>query len=65
MGLPLGELSIISGSLFSPNQLSYYYDGIVHVVPEFDGVRLVTHDTCEFLHKVTGMFAYKICFPIN
>ncbi|RMJ22317.1 Vacuolar protein [Aspergillus sp. HF37] len=30
----------------------YYYDGRVHVVPEFDGVRLLTNDTCEFLHKV-------------
>ncbi|KAJ6119938.1 Vps16 N-terminal [Penicillium sp. IBT 18751x] len=30
----------------------YYYDGRVHVIPEMDGVRLVTNDTCEFLHKV-------------
>ncbi|KAJ5656154.1 Vps16 N-terminal [Penicillium longicatenatum] len=30
----------------------YYYDGRVHVIPEFDGVRLLTNDTCEFLHKV-------------
>ncbi|GAD99952.1 vacuolar protein sorting vps16 [Paecilomyces variotii No. 5] len=30
----------------------YYYDGRVHVIPEFDGVRLITNDTCEFLHKV-------------
>ncbi|CAL5870858.1 uncharacterized protein PFLUO_LOCUS5099 [Penicillium psychrofluorescens] len=33
----------------------YYYDGRVHVIPEFDGVRLVTNDTCEFLHKVTDV----------
>jgi hypothetical protein len=26
----------------------------VHVIPEFDGVRLLTNDTCEFLHKVSG-----------
>lgn len=32
----------------------YYYDGRVHVIPEFDGVRLLTNDTCEFLHKVSG-----------
>ena len=32
----------------------YYYDGRVHVIPEFDGVRLVTNETCEFLHKVAG-----------
>ncbi|CAG8258947.1 unnamed protein product [Penicillium salamii] len=33
----------------------YYYDGRVHVIPEFDGVRLITNDTCEFLHKVAGV----------
>lgn len=33
----------------------YYYDGRVHVIPEFDGVRLLTNDTCEFLHKVHGV----------
>lgn len=32
----------------------YYYDGRVHVVPEFDGARLISNDTCEFLHKVSG-----------
>jgi len=30
----------------------YYYDDIVHVVPDVDGVRLVTNGVCEFLHKV-------------
>ncbi|KAJ5279625.1 hypothetical protein N7478_004997 [Penicillium angulare] len=30
----------------------YYYDDRVHVIPEFDGSRLLTNDTCEFLHKV-------------
>ncbi|KAJ9309890.1 hypothetical protein DTO217A2_528 [Paecilomyces variotii] len=30
----------------------YYYDGRVHVIPEFDGVRLISNDACEFLHKV-------------
>lgn len=33
----------------------YYYDGRVHVIPEFDGVRLISNDACEFLHKVPGM----------
>ncbi|KAJ5894240.1 Vps16 N-terminal [Penicillium taxi] len=33
----------------------YYYDGRVHVIPEFDGVRLITNDTCEFLHKVNSV----------
>lgn len=30
----------------------YYYDDIVHVVPDVDGVRLITSESCEFLHKV-------------
>lgn len=38
----------------------YYYDGRVHVIPEFDGVRLITNDTCEFLHKVTSELRTKI-----
>lgn len=37
----------------------YYYDGRVHVIPEMDGVRLVTNDTCEFLHKVHGNLLIK------
>ncbi|KAI5284783.1 hypothetical protein KEM54_001073 [Ascosphaera aggregata] len=32
--------------------LEYFYDGRVHLVPEFDGVRLITNDACEFLQKV-------------
>lgn len=30
----------------------YYYDDVVHVIPDVDGVRLLTSDVCEFLHKV-------------
>ncbi|KIX08743.1 uncharacterized protein Z518_03400 [Rhinocladiella mackenziei CBS 650.93] len=30
----------------------YYYDDQVHVVPDIDGVRLLTNEACEFLHKV-------------
>lgn len=30
----------------------YYYDDIVHVVPDVDGIRLITSEVCEFLHKV-------------
>lgn len=32
--------------------VKYYYDDQVHVVPDIDGVRLITNETCEFLHKV-------------
>ncbi|OJJ51089.1 hypothetical protein ASPZODRAFT_56501 [Penicilliopsis zonata CBS 506.65] len=33
----------------------YYYDGRIHVVPEFDGVRLITNDSYEFLHSVADV----------
>ncbi|KAI5301405.1 hypothetical protein KEM56_001755, partial [Ascosphaera pollenicola] len=32
--------------------MKHFYDGRVHLIPEFDGVRLVTNDICEFLHKI-------------
>ncbi|KAL2000523.1 hypothetical protein VTN02DRAFT_2963 [Thermoascus thermophilus] len=40
--------------IVGPNGASskYFYDGHVHVIPDFDGVRLITNDACEFLHKV-------------
>ncbi|KAL4965505.1 tethering complex subunit VPS16 [Aspergillus stella-maris] len=43
--------------LIGPNGASarYYYDGTVHVLPEFDGVGLITNDTYEFLHRVSDV----------
>ncbi|KAL8729527.1 MAG: hypothetical protein Q9181_004972 [Wetmoreana brouardii] len=40
--------------LIGPNGalLKYYFDGWVHLLPDIDGVRLVTSDVCEFLQKV-------------
>ncbi|KAI4243599.1 MAG: hypothetical protein L6R40_003423 [Gallowayella cf. fulva] len=40
--------------LIGPNgaSLRYYFDGWVHLLPDVDGVRLVTNDVCEFLQKV-------------
>ena len=32
----------------------YYYDGWVHLLPDIDGVRIITNDVCEFLQKVPG-----------
>ncbi len=32
--------------------VKYYYDDQVHVVADIDGVRLITNEACEFLHKV-------------
>lgn len=30
----------------------YYYDSFVHLVPDFDGVKIYTNDVCEFVQKV-------------
>ncbi|KAL8674990.1 MAG: hypothetical protein Q9168_000584 [Polycauliona sp. 1 TL-2023] len=40
--------------LIGPNgaSLRYYFDGWVHLLPDTDGVRLITNDICEFLQKV-------------
>lgn len=40
--------------MVGPNGVAakYYYDDIVHVIPDVDGVRLITSQSCEFLHKV-------------
>ncbi|KAL8936002.1 MAG: hypothetical protein Q9211_004401 [Gyalolechia sp. 1 TL-2023] len=40
--------------LIGPNgaSLRYYFDGWVHLLPDIDGVRLITNDVCEFLQKV-------------
>lgn len=40
--------------LVGPNgaAVRYFYEDIVHIIPDFDGVRLITNDACEFLHKV-------------
>ncbi|KAL9603073.1 MAG: hypothetical protein Q9219_001437 [cf. Caloplaca sp. 3 TL-2023] len=40
--------------LIGPNgsSLKYYFDGWVHLLPDMDGVRLITNDACEFLQRV-------------
>ncbi len=40
--------------MVGPNSVAakYFYDGQVHVIPDLDGVRLLTNEVCEFLHKV-------------
>ncbi|KAL8722973.1 MAG: hypothetical protein Q9225_000666 [Loekoesia sp. 1 TL-2023] len=40
--------------LIGPNgaSLKYYFDGWVHLLPDVDGVRLITNDVSEFLQKV-------------
>lgn len=37
------------------SELRYYYDDWIHLLPDVDGVRLLTNDVCEFLQKVPGM----------
>ena len=40
--------------MVGPNGVAskHYYDDQVHVVPDVDGIRILTKDICEFLHKV-------------
>ena len=40
--------------MVGPNGVAvkYFYDGQVHVIPDLDGVRILTNEVCEFLHKV-------------
>ena len=40
--------------LVGPNGAAskYYYDSYVHVVPDFDGIKLFTNDVCEFVQRV-------------
>ena len=40
--------------MVGPNGVAakYFYDDQIHVIPDIDGVRLITNETCEFLHKV-------------
>ncbi|KAL5444266.1 hypothetical protein PMIN06_008445 [Paraphaeosphaeria minitans] len=30
----------------------FYYDAWIHLLPDVDGLRLLTNDVCEYLHKV-------------
>lgn len=34
------------------NALKYYYDSRVHIIPEIDGVRIISAGKCEFFQKV-------------
>ncbi|KAG8530362.1 uncharacterized protein KY384_004864 [Bacidia gigantensis] len=34
------------------SSLKYYYDDWVHMLPDVDGIRLITNEICEFLQKV-------------
>ncbi|KAF2434104.1 vacuolar protein sorting-associated protein 16 [Tothia fuscella] len=40
--------------LIGPNgsATKYFYDGWVHLIPDYDGIRLFTNEVCEFLQKV-------------
>lgn len=43
-----------STSRISANRPRFYYDGWVHLIPDYDGIRLFTNEICEFLQKVPG-----------
>lgn len=36
----------------------FEYDAWVHLVPDFDGIRIFTNDVCEFLQNVPGMVTH-------
>lgn len=40
--------------MVGPNGVAgkFFYDGQVHIIPDLDGVRLITNEVCEFLQKV-------------
>lgn len=40
--------------LVGPNGAAsrYFYDGWVHLIPDYDGVRVFTNDVCEFIQKL-------------
>ena len=40
--------------LVGPNgsAAKHYYDSFVHIVPEFDGIKIFTNELCEFMQKV-------------
>lgn len=38
----------------------YFYDGWVHLLPDIDGVRLMTNDVCELLQKVPGIIQTQL-----
>ncbi|RYP71669.1 hypothetical protein DL771_004620 [Monosporascus sp. 5C6A] len=44
-------------NLVGPNNAgaSYVYEGRVHVIPDHDGVRLLTNEVCDFLQKVPNV----------
>jgi hypothetical protein len=35
--------------------IKYSYDDAIYLVPEIDGVRVISCDKCEFLQKVPSM----------
>lgn len=38
--------------------IRFYYDSYVHIVPDTDGVRLLTNEVCDFLQNVPGRCQY-------
>src|SRR3954451_21195770 len=42
--------------------IKYSYDDAIYLVPEIDGVRIISSDKCEFLQKVPSMFFFQFFF---
>jgi hypothetical protein len=46
---------VIVSPEFSKNvSYRYMFEGDIYLIPEVDGVRIITHQTCEFLSRVPG-----------
>ncbi|EAA33636.3 vacuolar protein sorting-associated protein 16 [Neurospora crassa] len=39
----------------------YYDNGRIHILPDFDGVRVLANDTCDFLQKVPDVIEEVFC----
>ena len=37
------------------NTIKYTYDDTIYLIPEIDGIRLISSEKCEFLQKVPSM----------
>ena len=36
------------------------YEGIVHLAPDIDSIRIISNGKCELLHRIAGMLLYVI-----
>jgi hypothetical protein len=49
-------LVVVSPEFTKKVSFKYTFEGDIHLIPEVDGVRIITSQTCEFLSRVPGIF---------